>query len=69
MQVTDAAGTTYADHPALAGSPLEEAKLDGGTVVESTTTATGSRRRLSGIGPVAATGLIASRRQVERSAS
>jgi RHS repeat-associated protein len=39
VQVTDSAGTAYPDHPALAGSTLEEAKLDGDDVVEATATA------------------------------
>ncbi|XVV15188.1 RHS repeat-associated core domain-containing protein [Actinoplanes sp. CA-131856] len=39
VQVTDAAGNSYADHPALAGSTLEEATLDGASVVEAQTTA------------------------------
>ncbi|MFD0520134.1 polymorphic toxin-type HINT domain-containing protein [Paractinoplanes durhamensis] len=53
VQVTDAAGTNYTDHSALAGSPLEEAKLDGDTVVEAETTAysvkqTAARSRTGG---------------------
>ncbi|MFI5494719.1 RHS repeat-associated core domain-containing protein [Actinoplanes sp. NPDC051859] len=39
VQVTDSAGNTYADHPALAGSPLEQATLDGDAVVEAQSTA------------------------------
>ncbi|GAB1689695.1 RHS repeat domain-containing protein [Krasilnikovia sp. M28-CT-15] len=39
VQVTDSAGNTYTDHPALAGATLEEAKLDGNSVVEASTTA------------------------------
>ncbi|GIM92558.1 polymorphic toxin-type HINT domain-containing protein [Paractinoplanes toevensis] len=53
VQVTDSAGTAYNDHPALAGSPLEEAKLDGDTVAEAQITAywikqTASRSRTGG---------------------
>jgi RHS repeat-associated protein len=53
VQVTDSAGTTYADHPALAGSLLEEAQLDGDTVVGAKITAywvtqTGVRARTGG---------------------
>ncbi|MEU7907726.1 polymorphic toxin-type HINT domain-containing protein [Actinoplanes sp. NPDC049118] len=39
VQVTDSAGRTYTDHPALAGSLLEEAKLDGTAVAEAQSTA------------------------------
>ena len=35
VAVTDSAGVTHTDHPALTGSTLEEAKLDGSTVVEA----------------------------------
>ncbi|MEE6263554.1 polymorphic toxin-type HINT domain-containing protein [Plantactinospora sonchi] len=38
VQVTDSEKGQHRDHPALAGFPLEEAKLDGSTIVESTTT-------------------------------
>ncbi|MBW6433339.1 hypothetical protein KZ829_06220 [Actinoplanes hulinensis] len=53
VQVTDSAGNSYADHPALAGSPFEEATLDGDSVVESSTTAywvrkTAERERTGG---------------------
>ncbi|MFG3643429.1 polymorphic toxin-type HINT domain-containing protein [Micromonospora sp. NPDC047762] len=36
--VSDSESTTFSDHPALAGSPLEEATLDGSDVVEASTT-------------------------------
>ncbi|MFB9363214.1 polymorphic toxin-type HINT domain-containing protein [Amorphoplanes nipponensis] len=53
VQVKDSAGNAYTDHPALAGSLLEEATLDGDTVVEASTTAfwikqTASRSRTGG---------------------
>ncbi len=38
VQVTDSAGNSYPDQPALAGSTLEEASLDGNAVVESSIT-------------------------------
>ncbi|GIF24664.1 RHS repeat-associated protein [Actinoplanes tereljensis] len=53
VQVTDAAGNSYNDHPALAGSPFEEAHLDGSTVVDAQATAywvkqTATRSRTGG---------------------
>ncbi|GIJ11575.1 polymorphic toxin-type HINT domain-containing protein [Micromonospora andamanensis] len=38
VQVSDSEGNTFADHPALAGMPLEEATLDNSTLVEASTT-------------------------------
>ncbi|MET0419831.1 MAG: RHS repeat-associated core domain-containing protein, partial [Actinoplanes sp.] len=53
VQVTDSAGTKYTDHPALTGSMLEEAKLDGDDVVDASITSywvkqTGVRARTGG---------------------
>ncbi|MGC4895273.1 polymorphic toxin-type HINT domain-containing protein [Micromonospora sp. DT31] len=53
VKVSDSEGKAYPDHPALAGSPLEEAKLDGSTVEEASTTQywvrqTASRRHTGG---------------------
>ncbi|GIJ28698.1 hypothetical protein Vqi01_38600 [Micromonospora qiuiae] len=38
VQVSDSENNTFTDHSALAGMPLEEATLDGSTVVEASTT-------------------------------
>ncbi|MEW2431374.1 polymorphic toxin-type HINT domain-containing protein [Micromonospora sp. NPDC047644] len=38
VEVFDSESNRHTDHPALAGSPLEEATLDGSTIVEASTT-------------------------------